>query len=231
MPLARRRGRRGPGRAVGGRPRRVALRSDRLRRPRRRRVGPRDGRRPRRVVPLRPGRDSPPAPRRRRPHRAVLGLGRGQRPAALPRLPAVLRRQARPSPRSARRSASSWRRDGIRVHVIAPGPIVPAAGQHPEGAKPPCSRRRRSGTGAARTKWRAGSSRSSGRRSSPARRSGSMAGVTWAEAASTVLATSTGHPVGCVDPCSVGLQLGSLRLTVGIGLPTPIYRSSLHAAN
>ena len=107
----------------------------------------------------------------------------------------------------------------------------------PRRTKPRCSRRPRWDTGAARTKWRARSSRSSGRPSSPARRSGSMAGVTWAARAagtygrSTVLATSTGHPVGCADPCSVSLQLGSLRPTVGIGLPTPIHRSSLHAAD
>ena len=75
--------------------------------------------------------------------------------------------------------ASGAAADGIRVHVIAPGPIVPAAGQHAEGRgggarrdpARPLGRRGRSGA--------AGRRRSSGRPSSPGRRSGSTAAVTW----------------------------------------------------
>ena len=50
-------------------------------------------------------------------------VARSGRPA-LPRLPAVLRRQERASSRSPKRSRSSWRADNILVNAIAPGPIV-----------------------------------------------------------------------------------------------------------
>ena len=130
---ARRRGGRGPRRPVGGRPRRVALRSRSPSTP----STPRPG--TARWPSTSTRRSTAPRPRCRTcaaPAAATSCCSRtGSRPAA-GRATAATCRTTSPSAassRSARRSASSWPPHGIRVHVIAPGPIVPAAGSTAAG--------------------------------------------------------------------------------------------------